>query len=160
MEPQPRIGLSNDTLHEVSLILNTQLSDEFMLYTKTLNFHWNVYGMHFHDLHKFLEQQYEDLFAIIDLVAERVRALGHRSFGTLTEFSQQSRLKEEVKVVPTAPQMLAILLEDHEAIIRQLRKDIDICADDLHDMGTNNFLTDIMERHEKMAWMLRAFIQK
>ena len=130
-----------------------------MLYTKTLKFHWNVEGKHFGSLHEFFKQQYEQLFVVVDDVAERVRALDHASFGTLQEFSKHATLPEQPGVNPDDLGMLALLLADHEQIIRQLRKDVDGTAA-MGDMGTSNFLTDLMEQHEKMAWMLRAFVKK
>ncbi|HEU4340215.1 MAG TPA: DNA starvation/stationary phase protection protein, partial [Candidatus Binatia bacterium] len=91
-------------------------------------------------------------------VAERARALDQWAFGTLTEFSQHTRLTEHPGQYPKAREMIANLLADHETIIRQLRTDLETCADKYHDIGTNDFLTGLMEKHEKMAWMLRAFL--
>jgi starvation-inducible DNA-binding protein len=152
------IGLQPEQHKKVGIILNTLLADEYMLYTKTLNYHWNVQGMQFNDLHLFFRQQYEQLFTIMDDVAERARSIGSRALGTLTEFSNHTRLHEHEGVVPTALQMLQQLLEDHETIIRALRIDLETCLEQSHDAGTNNFLTDIMETHEKMAWMLRSYL--
>ena len=101
--------------------------------------------------------QYTELNDIVDDVAERARALGGRAIGTLVEFLRHTRLKEHQGECPEAREMLANLLADHEATIRQLRVDLETCADTYHDMGTNDFLTGLMERHEKMAWMLRSF---
>lgn len=153
------IGLSPEAQEGVTQILNALLADEYILYTKTRNYHWNVVGLQFHHLHKFFEAQYEALNEIVDEVAERARSLGGWSRGTLSEFLQSTRLREHPGEYPDARTMIANLLRDHEAIIRTLRVDLDTCADRYHDMGTNNFLTDLMERHEKMAWMLRAFLE-
>lgn len=155
---KPNIGLSDKQRQGVVEILNTLLSDEYVLYTKTRNYHWNVVGPQFHELHRFFEAQYTELNDIVDEVAERARALGGWALGTLAEFSQRTRLKEQPGLYPTAHQMLASLLADHEAIIRSLRTDLETCAQKYHDAGTNDFLTGLMERHEKMAWMLRAFL--
>jgi starvation-inducible DNA-binding protein len=141
-------------------ILNVLLSDEYLLYTKTRNYHWNVTGPQFHDLHKFFEEQYTELSEIIDEIAERGRSLDGWAFGTMSEFSQHTRLKEHPGHYPEAREMIASLLNDHEAVIRQLRSDLETCADKYHDMGTNDFLTGLMEKHEKMAWMLRAFLSQ
>jgi len=124
---------------------------------KTRNYHWNVFGPQFNDLHKFFEAQYEALEEVVDDVAERARSLGGWAFGTMTEFVQHTRLKEQPGQHPEAKQMLANLLADHESLIRQLRVDLETCNDKFHDLGTSDFLTGLMERHEKMAWMLRAF---
>jgi starvation-inducible DNA-binding protein len=153
------IGLTPKTLDQVSHLLNELLADEFLLYIKTLKFHWNVQGIVFHDFHALFKELYESQLDICDEVAERARALGVVAFGTMIEFAKHTRLKEHPGKNPTALDMIKELLEDYEAIIRQIRKDIDI-TQELGDMGTNNFLTEIMERHEKTAWMLRATASK
>jgi starvation-inducible DNA-binding protein len=150
------IGLGDEARTAVVQILNALLADEYVLYTKTRNYHWNVTGPQFNDLHKFFEARYEELNGIVDEVAERARSLGGRSAGSLAEFLKMARLKEETGA-PDARGMLAALLADHEAIIRTLRVDLQTCADKHGDMGTSDFLTGLMEQHEKMAWMLRAF---
>lgn len=152
------IGLDEKDRAGVTVILNHLLSDEYLLYTKTRNYHWNVTGRDFHELHIFFEKQYEALDEIIDEVAERVRSLGYHAFGTLEQFKKFSRLKEEVGDVPPADKMLQHLLFDHETVIRQLREDQQTAAEKYHDAGTSDFLTGLMEQHEKMAWMLRAFL--
>ena len=156
---ETNIGLSSKTRKDVAKILNALLSDEYLLYTKTLKYHWNVQGIVFHDFHALFLQQYEQLLDLADEIAERVRALGEPAYGSMTEFLKHSRLKEEPGKIPDALGMIKQLLEDHETIIRQMRKDLETCAD-LGDMGTNNFLTDKMEHHEKIAWMLRATATK
>ena len=157
---KPKIGISDKNLQTVTRILNTLLSDEYVLYTKTRKFHWNVEGPLFHDLHKFFESQYEELNEVVDEVAERARALGGISFGTLAEFSKHARLKESPGKNPVASAMIADLLWDHEALIQTLRSDLETCANQCGDMGTGDFLTGLMEKHEKMAWMLRAMKNK
>jgi len=112
------------------------------------------------DLHRFFERQYEDLNEVVDEVAERARTLGAPALGTLNEFSDATRLSEQPGVYPDAMTMIGNLLDDHEAIIRTLRTDLETCAQRYHDIGTNDFLTGLMERHEKMAWMLRSFLQR
>ncbi|HXH81580.1 MAG TPA: DNA starvation/stationary phase protection protein [Candidatus Tectomicrobia bacterium] len=151
----PNIGIADRDRQAVVEILNTVLADEFALYAKTRNYHWNVVGPQFNDLHKFFESQYEQLDEVIDDVAERVRALGGRALGTLEEFRAATRLKEDPGAVPSARDMLATLLADHESVIRALRGDLEAAAAK-GDQGTNDFLTGLMEKHEKMAWMLRA----
>jgi starvation-inducible DNA-binding protein len=151
------IGLSNDQRRGVIDILNPLLADEFVLYTKTRNYHWHVVGPQFNDLHTLFETQYRALGEIVDEVAERARALGGNALGTLAEFMPQTRLKEHPGHYPAARDMIADLLADHETVIRQLRVDLEMCADVYEDMGTNDFLIGLMTQHEKMAWMLRAF---
>jgi starvation-inducible DNA-binding protein len=155
---QPNIGLTAAQRQGVAHILTALLADEYLLYTKTRNYHWNVVGRQFNDLHKFFEAQYGQLNDIVDEVAERIRALGAPAIGTLAEFTQHARLKEQPGHYPEAREMLANLLADHEAVIQRLCVDLDTCAGEYHDMGTNDFLTGLMEQHEKMAWMLRAFL--
>jgi starvation-inducible DNA-binding protein len=152
------IDLSDEQRDSVVKILNTLLSDEYVLYTKTRNYHWNVLGPQFNDLHEFFEEQYTELTEVVDDVAERARSLGGWAFGTLSEFSRHTRLNEHPDQYPNARQMIANLLADHETIIRQLRIDLET-AETHHDMGTNDFLTGLMAKHEKMAWMLRAFLE-
>jgi starvation-inducible DNA-binding protein len=116
-------------------------------------------GPQFSELHKFFEAQYEEIDDIIDEVAERARALGGRSLGSLAEFLRHTRLKESSGDSPPAREMLADLLADHEALIRSLRADADVVGGEHADAGTNDFLVGLMEQHEKMAWMLRAFLE-
>jgi starvation-inducible DNA-binding protein len=155
---EPNIGLNKNSRQAVSNMLNTLLADEYLLYVKTQNYHWNVTGLMFNDLHNFFGKQYKELADIIDSVAERVRALGECSHGTMQEFLDTARLKETPGVVPGAKHMIKNLLEDHEAIIRTLRENIDETANEFEDTGTNSFLSDLITQHEKMAWMLRAYI--
>ena len=156
---KPNTGLADKEREGVVKILNTVLADEYVLNTKTKNYHWNVVGPQFHDLHKFLDAQYGELAEIVDDVAERARSLGGPALGTLAEFLKQTRLKEHPGQYPGAREMIANLRADHEALIRTLRVDLEACAERYHDIGTNDFLTGLMEKHEKMAWMLRACLE-
>ena len=151
------IGISDKNRKSVAGILNQALADEYVLYTKTRNYHWNDTGSDFSELHKFFESQYEELNDIIDDVAERARSLGGVSFGSLKEFLAHTELKETAGAELGAKKMIANLLADHEAIIRSLREGLAVCAERYGDMGTSDFLTGLMEQHEKMAWMLRAY---
>jgi starvation-inducible DNA-binding protein len=151
----PKIGLSEEVRDRVIGILNRTLADEHALYVKTRNYHWNVTGPQFRSLHEMLEEFYQKLAPLADDVAERARIMGGRAIGTMAEFSQQTRLSEQPGEAPEARKMVENLLADHEQIIRDLR----LCADELHDQGTADFLTGLMEQHEKMAWMHRAFLE-
>jgi starvation-inducible DNA-binding protein len=153
------IGIEAKHREGVVGLLSPLLADEYVLYTKTRNYHWNVVGLQFNDLHKFFQEQYEALDDVVDEVAERARTLGGHAVGTLAEFVQLTRLKEQPGRYPDAREMLANLLADHEAIIRTLRRDLETAAEQHHDVGTNDFLTGLMEKHEKMAWMLRTFLE-
>jgi starvation-inducible DNA-binding protein len=153
----PNIDIADNDRKAVVEILNRLLSDEYVLLTKTRNYHWNVTGPQFNDLHTFFESQYDALNEVVDEVAERARQLGGRAFGTLAEFAKAARLTEQPGGAPAARDMLASLLADHETVIRGLRGDIGPVADRYKDVGTSDFLTGLLEKHEKMAWMLRAF---
>lgn len=155
---QIAIGLSAETRKAVSQKLSHILGNQFLLYIKTLKFHWNVRGSDFKPLHLFFEEQYEDLLEMVDEVAERIRALGHMAPGTAQEYLKTAEIVENPDENPHEKGMLEILLHDHEIIIRLIRKEVDATME-LGDAGTNNFLCDMMERHEKMAWMLRAFLE-
>lgn len=158
---RPAIGLTDKSRAGVAAILNSVLADEYVLYTKTRNFHWNVVGPQFSELHKFFEGQYEAIDETIDEVAERIRALGEPSPGSLAEFLKLTRLKETPALAKkTSPEkMIEILLNDHEALISTLREDLETTASKYKDAGTQDFLTGIMEEHEKMAWMLRSYLE-
>lgn len=150
------IGIDEQNREGVIPILSSLLSDEFVLNTKTRNYHWNVIGPHFNDYHKFFEGQYDELSEVVDDVAERIRSIGGKTIATLDEFKRNTRLKEEPEQYPNAIQMVKNLLHDHESIIKTLREDLVRCDESFHDIGTNDFLTGLMEKHEKMAWMLRS----
>jgi len=156
---KPNIALGDEQRQGVVEILSRLLADEYLLYTKTRNYHWNVVGLQFHDLHKLFEAQYEELDDDVDDVAERIRAVGAPSPGTLAEFVKQAHLTEQPGQVPAAKDMIAALLADHEALTRTLRSDVETTASKLGDAGTSDFLTGLMEKHEKTAWMLRAMLE-
>ena len=153
------IGIDEQNRQEVVKLLQPVLANLSVLYTKTRNYHWNLTGPRFHTLHLFLEEQYKALSESADEVAERIRSVGGFSIGTLQEFISTSVLKEEPGVRPPSDLMIANLVADHETIIKGLRVDIDKCDDDFHDTGTADFLTGLMEAHEKLAWMLRAHLE-
>ena len=152
------IGLEDDAVAETAKMLNQVLSDEFLLYTKTLCCHWNIQGADFRSLHLLLEDQYTSLSEMIDTIAERVRAIGERSLGSLAGFHEHTRIKEfaEHRPLPDAQQMLSNLKDDHEAIVKELRLQHVNIADRQHDVGTTSLIEDLILKHEKMAWFLRA----
>jgi starvation-inducible DNA-binding protein len=153
-------GITDDHREGIVETLNALLADEFVLYSKTRKYHWNVVGPRFHDLHIFFEKQYGELDELMDSVAENVRQFGGAAAATLQEYSQRSRLKEEPGVNPDAEGMVSNLLKDHESIIRELRHDIDRAADEFHAQDAADFLTSVLEAHNKMAWMLRSTVTK
>ena len=149
------IGLAPNSRQKVIETLSDILANQYVLYTKTRNYHWNVTGEDFAQYHKLFEEQYSAIDEDIDEVAERIRALGGKPPATLSEFLKSATLKEHPGKFPSAKVMIANLLTDHETVIRSLRKDIEIC-DEVDDDGTEDFLTQLMGKHEKIAWMLRA----
>lgn len=155
---KPNIGISDKNLQKVANLLNPLLADEFALYVKTRNAHWNVTGDNFYELHKFFEKQYNELEEIMDEVAERVRMLGHFSIGTLSDIVKNTRLTENKADNGQQKNLIRGVLDDQETIIRILRKDIEEAENELKDTGTTDFITGIMEKHEKMAWMLRSYL--
>lgn len=153
---ETNIGIIESNKQSVANELNKLLSDEFVLYTKTRKFHWNVEGAQFHDLHLFFEKQYNQLALIIDEVAERVRKLGHYALGSMKHYLKEASLLENEDQENKAESMLQELLDDHETIIRRLRADIDKFQEKYKDAGSADFITGLVEQHETMAWMLRA----
>jgi starvation-inducible DNA-binding protein len=152
------IGLDIDTRQHIASILHKLLANEYALYAKTQKYHWNIYGKFFGQLHRLFQQQYKALGKIIDQVAERSLALGIPSIGGLKQLSDATIISEELNAPKDDIAMIQQLLNDHEIIIKHIRSGIDITAQ-LNDMGTNNFLSDLITKHEKMAWMLRAHLQ-
>jgi len=153
------IGIAEPQRNAVVGILNTVLADEFVLYVKSRRFHWNVEGPDFSELHEIFQKHYEQLGEVIDDVAERARALDGIAAGSLEEYLELTRLKEEPARCHDARGMITALLADHEAIIRNLRRDLQTCSNEHGDEGTMDFLTGLMQAHEKMAWMLRVHLR-
>jgi starvation-inducible DNA-binding protein len=153
---QPNIGLDSDVRLSVVEILNNTLANEAVLSIKTRNARWNVSGAGFIELHILFKSQYEQLNDISDEIAERVRMLGGIAIGSLHEFVYNTRVEEEPPgVVPDILRLLA----DHEACIRFLREDARKCTEEYEDEGTFELLVSVMRLHEKMAWMLRSYIE-
>ncbi len=152
------IGIKQENINKVVDVLIKVLADEFVLYTKTRRAHWNIEGPDFYNKHLFFEKQYEELDEIMDSVAERVRALGHYTPATLKDFLELTHLSEELKEKNDANGFIKELLIDHESIVIYLRENINHIANDLQDAGTSDYITGLVETHEKMAWMLRAHL--
>ena len=152
------IGIPEKHLQAVSLELNKVLADEFILYAKTRNYHWNVEGNNFMEMHKFYESQFEQLDEIMDDVAERIRTIGHYAEARLKDYTKLSHLEEQ-EYTSKQNEQLQNLLSDHETIIQNLRKLITVFADEHKDIGTSDFVTGLMKEHEKMAWFIRAYIK-
>lgn len=153
------IGITPKNLQAVATELTKLLADEFILYTKTRNAHWNVEGADFHSMHVFFEQQYNQLDDYMDSVAERIRQLGHYAPATLQSFLSLTHLTEKLGEKNDSPGFIKELLIDHENIIIFLRENINRFANDYGDAGTSDFITGLMEKHEATAWMLRAHLK-
>lgn len=154
-----KIGIPAKSVQSVAEILEATLADEMVLLVKTRNFHWNITGPDFGELHKFLDDQYTQLAEYVDEVAERIRTIGEYAPGTMAQFIKLARLKENQQSKLKAREMLAELLADHQTLIRNLREDLD-SVDKHGDAGTSDYLTGLMESHEKMAWMLRSYLEE
>jgi starvation-inducible DNA-binding protein len=152
---QPNIGLDSDVRRSVVEILNHSLANEVVLTQKTRSAHWNVSGPGFFELHILFDSQYKQLNEISDEIAERARMLGGTAIGSFQEMIHCTRLEEQPGQVPD----ILLLLADHEACIRYLREDTRKCSEDYEDEGTFELLVSVMRLHEKMAWMLRSYIE-
>jgi starvation-inducible DNA-binding protein len=152
------IGIPDKHLQAVANEMNKVLADEFVLYAKTRNYHWNVEGSNFMEMHKFYESLYEQLDEIMDDVAERIRAIGHHAEARLKDYVRLTHL-DEPAYTTVQKEQLQHLLEDHESIIRNLRKLITVFAEEHKDLGTSDFVTGLMEKHEKMAWFVRSYLK-
>jgi len=150
------IGINEENRSAVSAQLAKLLADEYVLYTKTRNAHWNIEGPDFHAMHLFFESQYQQLDDVMDSVAERIRKIGHYAPATLTQLLQLTHLTEASVNKNTSTGFLKELLADHESIITFIRGNINPFANEYHDAGTSDFITGLLETHEEMAWMLRA----
>ncbi|MES2005765.1 MAG: DNA starvation/stationary phase protection protein [Bacteroidota bacterium] len=153
------IGITPEHLAEIAQSLNVLLADEHVLYVQTRNAHWNVEGPDFLSKHRFFEEQYGEIEKIIDDVAERIRTLGHYAEATLAGFLKLTHLTEETRKKNDSEGFMKTLLQAHETIIIHLREMINKYANEWKDAGTSDFITSLMETHEKMAWMLRAHLK-
>ncbi len=151
------IGISETDRKKIVEGLSRLLADTYTLYLKTHNFHWNVIGPMFNTLHLMFEQQYNELALAVDLIAERIRALGFPAPGTYAEFSKLSSIPESPGIVPQAEEMIKLLVEGNEAVVRTARSIFD-AVEQAHDESTADLLTQRMQTHEKTAWMLRSLI--
>ena len=152
------IGISDKDRKKIADGLSRLLADTYTLYLKTHNFHWNVKGPMFQTLHLMFETQYNELALAVDLIAERIRALGCPAPGTYAEFVKLSSIKETAGV-PKAEEMIELLVEGQEAVVRTARSIFPV-VDKANDEPTADLLTQRMQVHEKAAWMLRSLLEK
>jgi starvation-inducible DNA-binding protein len=152
---EPNIGLASDVRHPVVKILNTRLADEAVLSQKTRSSHWNRIGTGFLEMYILLESQYKQINEIVDKIAERTRMLGGIALGSFEEILEQTQIEDRPDQIPNVLHLLA----DHETVIRSLREDIRKCSEEFEDEGTVELLVGVMSLHEKMAWMLRSYME-
>jgi len=152
---QPNIGLDGDVRHSIVNVLNRTLANEAVLAAKTRGAHWNVSGAGFFELYILFNSQYRQLNDVSDEIAERVRMMGGIAISSLQEYIDHSQVAEQAGEGPDILRLIA----DHEASIRFLREDSRKCTDEYEDEGTFELLVGVMRLHEKMAWMLRSYIE-
>lgn len=152
------IGIAKDSRKQIADQLSKLLADSYVLYLKTHNFHWNVEGPMFTTLHNMFMEQYTELWNALDLIAERIRALGHYAPGSYKQFARMTSI-EETEEVPRAQDMVRQLLQGHETIARTARESFSI-AEKCDDEATMDLLTQRLQLHEKTAWMLRSLLSQ
>ncbi len=158
-QPMPiNIGIEAQDRSEIAEGLSRLLADTFTLYLKTHNFHWNVTGPMFQTLHLMFEQQYVELAAAVDLIAERIRALGSPAPGTYREFARLSSIVED-EDAPNAVEMIRRLVAGQEAVVRTARS-VFPTVEKAGDQPSADLLTQRMQVHEKTAWMLRSMLDE
>ena len=148
------IGIDESSRKKIAEGLSRLLADTYTLYLKTHNFHWNVEGPQFNTLHLMFEQQYNELALAVDLIAERIRALGHPAPGSYSAYAKLSTVKE-ANGVPHADEMIRTLAQDQEAVARTARSVFPL-AEKANDQPTADLITQRLQVHEKTAWMLRS----
>ena len=151
------IGIDEKDRRRIAEGLSRLLADNFSLYLKTHNFHWNVKGPMFQTLHVMFMEQYNELWLALDAIAERIRALGFPAPGTASEYAKLSSIRETAGV-PEAKEMVRLLVEGHEAVARTARK-IFPAVEKASDEPTADLLTQRLQVHEKTAWMLRSLLE-
>ncbi|MFN6527948.1 Dps family protein [Nostoc sp. ChiSLP03a] len=152
------IGIDEASRGKIADGLSHLLADTYTLYLKTHNFHWNVTGPMFQTLHLMFETQYTELALAVDLIAERIRALGYPAPGTYSEYAKLSSIPE-TPGVPKAVEMIRELVEGQEAVVRTARSIFPV-IEEVNDEPTADLLTQRMQVHEKTAWMLRSLLEE
>ncbi len=155
--PEVNIGIEPASREDIANGLSRLLADTYTLYLKTHNFHWNVKGPMFSTLHLMFETQYTELALAVDLIAERIRALGYPAPGTYSQYVKLTSIPE-TEGVPIATEMIQLLVEGQESVVRTARSLFPV-ASEAHDEPTADLLTQRMQLHEKNAWMLRSLLE-
>ncbi len=152
------IGISDTDRAAIAKGLSKLLADSYTLYLMTHNFHWNVTGPQFNSLHLMFMGQYTEQWNALDIIAERIRALGHPAPGTYKEFVKLASIKEP-EGVPKATEMIRLLVDAQEATARTARELFEL-VDKANDQPTADVLTQRLDVHEKTAWMLRSLLEE
>lgn len=153
------IGISDKNRQTIADQLSKILADEFVIYSKTLNAHWNIEGPDFHAVHVYLETLYNEQQKIVDTVAERIRAMGHYVPAQLVKYLELTHLTEKSPDKNDSQTLFADLLQDHESVIMFIRENIKPIQDKLKAEGISDYITGLMEYHTKTAWMLRSHLR-
>lgn len=156
IEQQVNIGIDNAAREQIANGVSKVLADSYTLYLMTHNFHWNVTGPHFRDLHLLFEEQYTELATAVDEIAERIRTLGYPAPGTYKQYAALSSV-QEIDGIPAAFEMVRHLAEANETVVRSCRNVI-TAAQEASDESTAALLGDRMRLHEKNAWLLRSLL--
>jgi len=150
-------GIAANDRNDIAEGLSRVLADTYTLYLKTHQYHWNVTGPQFRSLHLMFEEQYRELWAATDEIAERIRALGEFAPGTYAEFTKLSSIQED-NTVPSSDQMVKNLVKGHEQVVKTAR-DLFKVADEAGDEVTADLMVQRMQASEKTAWMLRSTVE-
>lgn len=156
--PEIDIGIKSSDREKIVQGLSALLADSYTLYLMTHNFHWNVKGPQFNSLHQMFMVQYTEQWNALDLIAERIRTLGHPAPGTYKQFVKLASIKE-VDGVPSATEMVRHLVMAQEATARTARKLLPL-VNEVNDQPTADLLTQRLDLHEKTAWMLRSILDE
>ena len=159
-EVKSKSALLNDTSIEIAELIKEVLADQFVLYTKARNYHWNVTGSQFYNLHSAFEKIYDELAEDIDSTAERIRTLGLKAPGTMQEFLSLSSLKEEPGKYPEASIMVQKTISDFEVIVGKLDSSAHKMQNDYQDEVTAGMFYGLMEKYQKTVWMFKSLIEE
>jgi starvation-inducible DNA-binding protein len=150
----------NNVNVEIAELMKETLANQFVLYTKARNYHWNVTGPYFLTLHAEFEKIYNELAEDIDKVAERIRALGFKAPGTMNEFLEFSSLIEDPDESPVYSSMVETIINNFEIIIKEMNNDAKKIEDDFNDKVSAGMLYNLVEKYQKTVWLLMSFLEK
>lgn len=155
---ETRFGLSTKEITSSTNNLTIILGSEMVFYVKMRNYHWNISGNSFIELHRLIEEQYKKVEFLIDEIAERISKLGGKAIGSMQEFLKNSVLDESKTTTVGQKQMLEDLWNDHNTMAKKLREFIETLDEETKDLVTVDFLTSVLESHESMGWMLKKYL--